>query len=308
MTATQMTPLSGNTVGALVESGTRVLEEARVSFGHGTANARDEAAWLVLWSLKLPLDAALDGSTQSCSNMAVTPAQIAQAATLFDKRIHSRKPAAYLTQEAWLQGVAFYVDERAIVPRSLLAEVLVDGSIDAFLSDATRDVLDLCTGNGSLAVLAAMAWPEVQVTAADICADALAVARINVERHGLQERVALVASDVFSAVPGPWDLIICNPPYVNQSSMQTLPQEYQAEPALALAGGQDGMDFIRRLLADAGSALRGDGVLLLEIGNERTHFETAFPDLPVFWLPTSAGDDQVLLITQTALQSGAGVR
>lgn len=308
MTATQPTPLSGDTVGALVGSGTRLLEQAGVHFGHGTTNARDEAAWLVLWSLKLPLDAALDDSAQSCSNMAVTSAQRAQAATLFEKRICSRKPAAYLTQEAWLQGVSFYVDERAIVPRSLLAEVLVDGSIDAFLSSATHDVLDLCTGNGSLAVLAAMAWPEVRVTAADISADALAVAQINLERHGLQERVALVASDVFSAVPGPWDLIICNPPYVNQSSMQTLPQEYQAEPVLALAGGQDGMDFIRRLLAGAGAALRVDGALLLEIGNERAHFEAAFPDLPVFWLPTSAGDDQVLLITQTALQSGAGVR
>lgn len=308
MSAADLPHISGNTVAELVESGTRLLEAAQVSFGHGTTNAHDEAAWLVLWSLQLPLDAALDDAEESCRNTVITPAQRAQVATLFDKRVRTRQPAAYLTREAWLQGVAFYVDERAIVPRSLIAELLVDGSMDAFLSDATHDVLDLCTGNGSLAILAAMAWPEVHVTGADISEAALAVARINLARHGLQERVALVVSDAFSAVPGPWDLIICNPPYVNQTSMQSLAPEYLAEPTLALAGGDDGMDFIRRLLADASAALRVDGVLLLEIGNERTHFEAAFPDLPVFWLETSAGDDQVLLITQAALRGGAGTR
>ena len=308
MSAADLPHISGNTVAELVESGTRLLEAAQVSFGHGTTNAHDEAAWLVLWSLQLPLDAALDDAAESCRNTVITPAQRTQVATLFDKRVRTRQPAAYLTREAWLQGVAFYVDERAIVPRSLIAELLVDGSMDAFLSDATHDVLDLCTGNGSLAILAAMAWPEVHVTGADISEAALAVARINLARHGLQERVALVVSDALSAVPGPWDLIICNPPYVNQTSMQTLAPEYLAEPTLALAGGDDGMDFIRRLLADASAALRVDGVLLLEIGNERTHFEAAFRDLPVFWLETSAGDDQVLLITQAALRGGAGTR
>ncbi len=308
MNSAALPPLSGATLGALVNSGTRLLEQAGVSFGHGTTNARDEAAWLVLWSLKLPLDAVLDDSADSEANTPVTLDQLARVATLFEARIQSRKPAAYLTREAWLQGVAFYVDERSIVPRSLLAELIVDGSMDAFLSDTTHDVLDLCTGNGSLAVLTAMAWPEVQVTAADISKEALEVARINVDRHGLQDRVTLVESDALSAVPGPWDLIVCNPPYVNQTSMQSLPQEYQAEPALALAGGSDGMDFIRRLLADAADALRDDGVLLLEIGNERAHFEAAFPALPVFWLETSAGDDQVLLITQAALRGGAGTR
>ena len=308
MSAADLPHISGNTVAELVESGTRLLEAAQVSFGHGTTNAHDEAAWLVLWSLQLPLDTALDDAEESGRNTVITPAQRTQVATLFDKRVRTRHPAAYLTREAWLQGVAFYVDERAIVPRSLIAELLVDGSMDAFLSDATHDVLDLCTGNGSLAILAAMAWPEVHVTGADISEAALAVARINLARHGLQERVALVVSDALSAVPGPWDLIICNPPYVNQTSMQTLAPEYLAEPTLALAGGDDGMDFIRRLLADASAALRVDGVLLLEIGHERTHFEAAFPDLPVFWLETSAGDDQVLLITQAALRGGAGTR
>lgn len=298
--------LGGATLGAIIESGTRLLEQAGVSFGHGTSNARDEAVWLALWSLKLPLDTPLDDSANSGASTSIAPAQLAQVATLFEERIRSRKPAAYLTREAWLQGVSFYVDERSIVPRSLLAELVVDGSIDAFLTDATHDVLDLCTGNGSLAVLAAMAWPDVQVTAADLSNKALEVAAINVKRHGLQDRITLVPSDSLAAVPGPWDLIICNPPYVNHASMQLLPQEYQAEPAMALAGGNDGMDFIRRLLTNAGGALRDDGVLLLEIGNERSHFEAAFPALPVFWLATSAGDDQVVLITQAALGRGSG--
>ncbi len=295
-------PVRGDTVGALIASGARRLVEAGVSFGHGTTNAHDEAAWLVLWRLGLPLDSELTAdAVDSVANQAVTPADQALVATLFDERISTRKPAAYLTREAWLQGVPFYVDERAIVPRSLIAELLADGSIDDWLSDQTRQVLDLCTGNGSLAVLAAMAWPEVQVTGADISPDALAVARINVDRHGLQERVRLLRSDALAALPGPWDLILCNPPYVNAHSMAQLPPEYRAEPELALAGGSDGMDFIRRLLADAPARMSEDAVLVLEIGNERAHFEAAFPDLPAFWLPTSAGEDQVLLLTRQAL-------
>ncbi|WP_287965352.1 50S ribosomal protein L3 N(5)-glutamine methyltransferase [Diaphorobacter sp.] len=296
----------GDTVGALVASGAARLTQAGVAFGHGTANAQDEAAWLVLWRLGLPLDSVLDeGAEGSVANRPVTPAHQALVATLFDERIATRKPAAYLTREAWLQGVPFYVDERAIVPRSFIAELLADGSIDDWLSDQTRHVLDLCTGNGSLAVLAAMAYPDVQVTGADLSPDALAVARINVERHGLQERITLVESDGLAALPGPWDLILCNPPYVNAASMAQLPPEYRAEPELALSGnmrgGSDGMDFIRQLLADAPARMSEDAVLVLEIGNEREHFEAAFPDLPVFWLETSAGSDQVLLLTRQAL-------
>ena len=293
--------VQGATVGALIASGTARLEAASAGFGHGTANAHDEAAWLVLWRLGLPLDSALGDEPDSVANQPVTPAQQALVATLFEERIATRKPAAYLTHEAWLVGVPFYVDERAIVPRSFIAELLADGSIDGWLSDQTHDVLDLCTGNGSLAVLAAMAWPEVQVTGADISSDALAVARINVDRHGLQDRVHLAQSDALASVPGPWDLILCNPPYVNAQSMAQLPAEYRAEPELALAGGADGMDFIRRLLRAAPACMREDAVLVLEIGNERAHFEAAFPQLPVFWLETSAGEDQVLLITRSAL-------
>ena len=294
-------PVAGATVGALVESGARSLAAAGVSFGHGTTNAHDEAAWLVLWRLGLPLDSDLSDAPDSVRNQAVAPADQARVATLFEERITTRKPAAYLTREAWLQGVPFYVDERAIVPRSLIAELLADGSVDEFLGEHTRQVLDLCTGNGSLAVLAAMAWPEVEVTGADISPDALAVARINVDRHGLQERIRLQLSDGLSALPGPWDLILCNPPYVNARSMDALPAEYRAEPTLALAGGTDGMDFIRALLRDAPARMSENAVLLLEIGNERVHFEAAFPQLPVYWIETSAGEDQVLLVTREAL-------
>ena len=295
------TPAPDATIGQLVARGAERLAAAGVAFGHGTLNARDEAAWLVLWRLGLPLDSPLDDAPDSMANRPVAPTIQAQIATLFDERIAGRKPAAYLTREAWLAGVPFYVDERAIVPRSFIAELLQDASIDAWLSEQTRQVLDLCTGNGSLACLAAMAWPEVAVTGADVSRDALAVARINVDRHGLQQRVQLVESDGLAACPGPWDLILCNPPYVNAQSMAALPPEYRAEPALALAGGSDGMDFIRRLLADAPARMSEDAVLVLEIGNERAHFEAAFPELPVFWLPTSAGSDQVLLLTRQAL-------
>ena len=300
-TPQQHPTVAGDTVGALVESGAQCLAAAGVSFGHGTTNAHDEAAWLVLWRLGLPLDSDLSEAPDSMKNQPVAPADQALVATLFEERIRTRKPAAYLTQEAWLQGVPFYVDERAIVPRSFIAELLVDGGADEHLSDHTRQVLDLCTGNGSLAVLAAMAWPEVQVTGADISPDALAVARINVDKHGLQDRIQLQLSDGLAALPGPWDLILCNPPYVNAASMAALPAEYRAEPELALAGGNDGMDFVRQLFAAAPACMSEDAVIILEIGNERAYFEAAFPQLPVFWLDTSAGEDQVLLVTRQAL-------
>ncbi|MBH2044369.1 MAG: 50S ribosomal protein L3 N(5)-glutamine methyltransferase [Comamonadaceae bacterium] len=301
MTSTALPALQGGTVAALVQSGADLLAAAGVSFGHGTTNAHDEAAWLVLWRLGLALDSDLGDGPDSVANRPVTPDEIAQAATLFDERIRTRKPAAYLTREAWLQGVPFYVDERTIVPRSLIAELLVDGSIDDFLGEHTRRVLDLCTGNGSLAVLAAMAWPDIEVTGADISPDALAVARTNVDRHGLQDRITLQLSDGLAQLPGPWDLILCNPPYVNAVSMAQLPAEYLAEPTLALAGGADGMDFIRQLLQDAPTRMSENAVLVLEIGNERSHFEAAFGQLPVYWIDTSAGEDQVLLATRQAL-------
>ncbi len=275
------------------------LTQAGVSYGHGTTNAFDEAAWLVLWRLGLPLDD-LDG----VAARVLTADETAQLDALVQQRITTRRPAAYLTGEAWLQGVPFFVDERVIVPRSLIAEVLADGLIDDWLPEPTRHVLDLCTGNGSLAVLAAMAWPDVTVDAADLSTDALAVAKRNVERHGLAGRIALHAGDGLAAVAGHrYDLVLCNPPYVNAASMAALPAEFRAEPELALAGGADGMDFIRALLAAAPDALTDDGVLVLEIGHERAHFEAAFPGLvdAVTWMPTTLQEDGVLLVTRDAL-------
>jgi ribosomal protein L3 glutamine methyltransferase len=283
----------------LLADATARLEAAGLAYGHGTTNAQDEAAWLVLWQLGLPLDADLD----SMAGISVSDADALALAGLITRRIDTRQPAAYLTNEAWLQGVSFYVDRRAIVPRSFIAELIADGGFDAWLGTNTRSVLDLCTGNGSLAVLAALAWPEVQVTGADVSADALAVARINVDRHGLTDRIALTESDGLQACTGPYDLVLCNPPYVNAESMAALPAEYRAEPELALAGGADGMDFVRALLHDLPSRLAPNGILVLEIGNERQHFEAAFPTLEAVWLSTSAGDDQVLLLTSDSLSA-----
>lgn len=288
------------TLMATVEAAAARLEAAGVAFGHGTTNAFDEAAWLVLWRLGLPLDALDELAAQS-----VDASQAAAVASLIDERISSRRPAAYLTGEAWLQGVPFFVDERVIVPRSLIAEPLADGTLDTWLSERTRRVLDLCTGNGSLAVLAALAWPDVSVDATDLSADALAVAAKNVQRHGLQDRITLRQGNGLAAARGTYDLILCNPPYVNRDSMTALPPEYQAEPAIALdgnrEGGHDGMDFIRRLVKGVAKVMTDDAVLVLEVGNERAHFEAAFKRLPAIWLPTSAGDDQVLLLTKDQL-------
>lgn len=296
------------TVLELIEAAARQLDEAGVAFGHGTDNAFDEAAWLVLWQLSLPLDTPLDGAPDDASlvaNRPVTQVQQAQLTTLLITRISSRQPAAYLTHEAWLMGVPFYVDERTVVPRSLIAELLVNGDLDPWLSEASRQVLDLCTGNGSLAVLAAMVYPDITVDASDISAAALEVARINVDKHHLAMRIELIESDGLSAVNGRYDLILCNPPYVNAQSMAALPLEFQAEPTLALdgnrQGSRDGMDFIRRLVHGAAQQMNEHAVLVLEIGNERRNFEAAFPKLEAIWLQTSAGEDQVLLLTREAL-------
>ena len=274
------------------------LTQAGVSFGHGTTNAFDEAAWLVLWQLGLPLD-----DLDSVAERALSAEDAQRICALVDRRIATRKPTAYLTQEAWLQGVPFHVDERTIVPRSLIAEVMADGTLDAWIPPHAQRVLDLCTGNGCLAILAALAWPHVMIDAADLSAEALAVARINIERHELADRTTLHQGDGFAAVAGRrYDVILCNPPYVNTASMAALPAEYRAEPALALAGGADGMDFIRALIAEAAAHMNEHAILVLEIGNEWPHFDAAFPHLESAWLPTSAGENQVLLITREAFE------
>lgn len=289
-----------NVIG-LVEHCSVRLDASGVNFGHGTTCAFDEAAWLVLWRLGLPLD-----SLEEVSSRPVTPAEIERVEALVNERIAKRVPAAYLTGEAWLQGVAFHVDARTIVPRSLIAEVLAEGTLDAWLPAGEARVLDLCTGNGSLAVLAALAWPEVQVDATDLSAQALEVASLNTTRHGLEGRILLRQGDGLAAARGPYDLILCNPPYVNRSAMQELPAEYRAEPALALDGGDDGMDVVRPLLRTLRSRparyLKPGAALVLEIGHERAHFEAAFPELSPLWLSTSAGDDEVLLLRREDLE------
>jgi ribosomal protein L3 glutamine methyltransferase len=296
----------------LIHTSANQLDQAKVAFGHGTLNAQDEAAWLVLWQLKLPLDLDLNEDIlglqqQLTSGNApidlgnISPIQIEACHALIDQRIQTRKPAAYLTQEAWLQGIPFYVDERSIVPRSFIAELIAEGAFDAWLSETSHAFLDLCTGNGSLAVLCAMAYPEIAVTGADISKDALAVAKINVDQHQLSNRIQLVESDGLQGLTQSFDCIVCNPPYVCEASMQGLPAEFKAEPLLALAGGTDGMDFIRQLFIDLPDRMNHKAILILEIGNEREHFEAAFPRLEAVWLETSAGEDQVLLLTKEAL-------
>ena len=296
----------------LIHTSANQLDQAKVAFGHGTLNAQDEAAWLILWQLKLPLDLDLNEDIlglqqQLTSGNApidlgnISPIQIEACHALIDQRIQTRKPAAYLTQEAWLQGIPFYVDERSIVPRSFIAELIAEGAFDAWLSETSHAFLDLCTGNGSLAVLCAMAYPEIAVTGADISKDALAVAKINVDQHQLTHRIQLVESDGLQGLTQTFDCIICNPPYVCEASMQGLPAEFKAEPLLALAGGTDGMDFIRQLFHDLPDRMNHKAILVLEIGNEREHFEAAFPMLEAVWLETTAGEDQVLLVTKEAL-------
>ncbi|MEN9720931.1 MAG: ribosomal protein glutamine methyltransferase [Pseudomonadota bacterium] len=296
----------------LIQTSADQLEQAQIAYGQGTLTAIDEATWLVLWQLQLPLDLDLTDDLQQLQaqvlawqpkldvvNLSLANVQACQA--LIAKRIQTRKPAAYLTQEAWLQGISFYVDERSIVPRSFIAELIADGAFDGWLSESSHSFLDLCTGNGSLAILCAMAYPDIQVTAADISKDALDVAKINVEKHQLTDRIQLVESDGLKNLSQKFDCIICNPPYVCEASMQKLPEEFLAEPSLALAGGSDGMDFIQEMLIDLPVHMNDQAILVLEIGNEREHFEAAFPRLEAVWLDTSAGEDQVLLLTKEAL-------
>jgi ribosomal protein L3 glutamine methyltransferase len=274
------------TVAELVRHGARRLRAAGVAFGHGTTNARDESAWLVLHALDLPLDtdpAELHGG--------VTPAEARRVLGLFERRVRSRKPAAYLTGEAWLGGLRFQVDERVVVPRSHIAALLYERLAPWVAAPgAVRSALDLCTGSGCLAVLLARAFPRAKVDAADLSPAALAVARANIGNHRLKGRIRLVRSDMFSALPGKhYDVIISNPPYVTSAGMKTLPREYRHEPALGLGGGRDGLDCVRRILAQAPAQLNPGGLLVVEVGAGRRRVERAFPRVPFAWPETAAG-------------------
>lgn len=285
---------------SLIQEAKDSLEISGVHFGQGTTNAFDEAAWLVLWKLGLPLDTPLNDP--QVSSQTVSHADCDAVNRLIEARIETRQPAAYLTQEAWLQGLSFYIDARAIIPRSLIAEALRSGHIDAWLDPDSKRALDLCTGNGSLAVMTALTYPDLQVDAIDISGDALAVAAINLKRYDLADRVRLTCANGLAGLTTEvYDLVVCNPPYVNAQSMAALPPEFKAEPDLALAGGADGMDFIKPFLAKIPYHLSDLGVVVLEIGHERAYFEQAFPSLFPVWIPTSAGADQVLLLTKEML-------
>lgn len=271
------------------------LDQAKLSYGHGAIDAQSEALWIISKQLQISPSDALD-QLQAPLDHRLYDAALAVA----NKRIQTRKPLAYILEEAWLMGVPFYCNEQSIVPRSWIAELITEGTLEPWLPADGR-ALDLCTGNGSLAVLLALSCPDIHVSACDISAPALAVAARNLDRHGLSSHVELFHGDLWSPLPDPndenrFDLIICNPPYVNAASMRNLPAEYHAEPALALAGGEDGMDLIRKIIANAPDYLSERGALVLEIGNEVEHFHKAFPQIPVIWMDVSAGNEQVLLI------------
>jgi len=288
------------TVRDLIRYGVTRLNAAKVSFGHGSDNAWDEAVYLVLHALHLPPD-----TLEPFLDARLLPEERARILELLDRRVHERLPAPYLTNEAWLRGRRFFVDNRVIVPRSPIAELLDDG-LAPWVADPEQveNVLDMCTGSGCLAVLAALAFPCAHVDGVDVSASALEVAVHNVEAYNLQHRVSLHLSDLFTQLPPrEYDVIVCNPPYVNQDSMNALPAEYRHEPGLALAGGNDGMDLVRHILRDAPGHMRPGGLLVLEIGHERAHFEAAFPQLEPVWLDSEAASDQILLLTREQMLS-----
>ena len=283
------------TVNQCIELIAQKLGAANLHFGHGAVDAHSEALWLVSKQLNLSPTEALDHLENS-----ITADQERQALAIASERISTRKPLAYILGEAWLMGMPFFCSEQSIVPRSWIAELIMDGSLEPWLP-ADGKALDLCTGNGSLAILLALSCPDIHVSASDISMPALSVAARNVDRHSLSSQVELLNGDLWDALSEPnednlFDLIICNPPYVNANSMNALPAEYHAEPALALAGGHDGMDLIRRIIASAPDYLSERGAILIEIGNEYENFKKAFPQIPAIWMEVSAGEEQVLLI------------
>lgn len=293
------TPSPLKTVRDLLRLAVSRFTAAKLSFGHGSANAYDEAAYLVLHTLSLPLD-----TLDPFLDARLLPEEVDAVLKVIDRRVTERVPAAYITHEAFMHGLRFYVDSRVIVPRSFIGELLQDG-LEPWLGDIEQigPVLELCTGSGCLPIIAAHVWPNARIDAVDISSDALAVARRNVADYKMEDRIALFEGDLYAPLPSgaTYDVILTNPPYVNEQSMRDLPAEYLAEPRLALAGGDDGMDVVRRIIAGARKRLNPGGVLVVEIGNEHDNVEAAFPDLDIVWLSVSAGDDQVFLVTYDAL-------
>jgi ribosomal protein L3 glutamine methyltransferase len=275
------------------------LQAAQASFGHGTDNAWDEAVWLVLWSLHLPLD-----RLDPVLDARLAPSEINAVIALIERRCTERVPLAYLIGEAWLRGERFLCDARALVPRSPIADLLDSDALEPWLAEAGEiaSVLDLCTGGASLAILAAHRFGQATVIGSDLSTDALALAGENIDLHRLADRVSLRQGSLWSPLEGErFDLVLCNPPYVNAASMAELPAEFKHEPVSALAGGNDGMDLIRQIVAGARAHLNPGGLMLLEVGHEALHFEAAFAALEFIWLPTASGDNSVALIERDAL-------
>ncbi|WP_034297476.1 50S ribosomal protein L3 N(5)-glutamine methyltransferase [Herbaspirillum sp. RV1423] len=295
-----MTPNNFATVRDILRYAITSFNTEKLFFGHGTNNAFDEAAYLILHTLKLPLD-----QLEPFLDARLLQGEIDNLLRVIMRRTEDRVPAAYITNEAWLGGYRFYVDERVIVPRSFIAE-LIPEHFAPWVQDPAQieNALDLCTGSGCLPILLADAFPQARIDAVDISPEALQVARRNVDDYELGERIKLVESDLYAKLPArKYDLIISNPPYVNSDSMSKLPQEYLQEPQIALAGGKDGMDLVRKIVKGAAQRLTPNGVLVVEIGNERAYAEAAFPELELTWVTTSAGDDMVFLLTADQLQS-----
>ena len=282
-----------NTIRDMLRLAVTQFNEADLFFGHGTSNAFDEATWLVLKTLSLPIDR-LDPFLDA----RITEEEAGRIYRTLQMRIHERIPAAYLTNEAWLQGYRFYVDQRVIVPRSFIAEMIVEQFSPWVLEpDNIESILELCTGSGCLAIMMADAFVNAHIDATDLSADALEVAKTNVLQYGLESRINLVRSDIFADVPRKkYDLIVTNPPYVTDNSMETLPPEYLHEPRHALAGGADGMDIIRQIVSNAREYLKKDGLLIVEVGNEAQNALNAMPELEMAWAITSGGDDRVFLV------------
>lgn len=290
------------TVRDLIRFAVTVFNEEKLFFGHGSSNAFDEAAYLVLHTLKLPPD-----KLEPFFDARLTSSERDAVLNVIERRVRERIPAAYLTNEAWLGEHKFYVDQRVIVPRSFIAELLRE-ELDPWVADAEaiESVLDLCTGSGCLAILAALTFPHAVIDAVDLSSDALEVARRNVDEYTLADRIELIRSNLFDELDDRrYDLIISNPPYVTAKSMSALPQEYLREPAMALASGIDGLDHVRTILREAPNYLNEGGLLVVEVGFNREGVETAFPDLPLTWAETSAGDGVVFLVTREELLAAA---
>ena len=287
-------------VGDLLRETALRFRKARLHFGHGTANARDEAAWLIGHVTKIH-----PGDVHLHLKEAISAAQVKRVQRLVERRVRERVPLAYLLHEAWLDGRTFYVDRRVIVPRSYISELLREG-LQSWVRGPVRRVLDLCTGSGCLAILAAQAFPKAKVDATDISSGALDVARINVDRHKLARRIRLIRSDLFRAIPRKrYDLILTNPPYVDARTMKRLPREYDHEPRSALAAGPDGLDLARRILAEVPEHLAPKGVLVCEVGDSRHALERAFPLLPFSWPETSEHEACVFVLERAQLPTAS---